>query len=203
MLGETVLGAERLGDRLGDERGVAERGEPDPEDARLVLGHEGRSSLEREPRLAGATRAGERHQASAALDPGETSSSSASLPTKELAGRGRFVFEIVLSGGKVPSPSWKIETGSVDVLEAVLAEVGELERLGSSSATVDGESTTCPPCAALMIRAARCTSMPTYLGGSRAGSPVWRPTRMRIGPASSPTIASLTADTAACAEANA
>jgi hypothetical protein len=40
-----------------------------------------------------------------------TSSTSPLLPTKELAGRGRFVFEIVLSGGKVSSPSWKIETG--------------------------------------------------------------------------------------------
>ena len=38
--------------------------------------------------------------------------SSCSLPTKELAGRGRFVFEIVLSGGKEPLPSWKIGTGS-------------------------------------------------------------------------------------------
>ena len=37
-----------------------------------------------------------------------------------------------------------------------------------------------------MIRAARCTSIPTYLGGSSAGSPVWIPTRIRIGPPSSP-----------------
>ncbi len=37
-----------------------------------------------------------------------TASTSASLPTNELAGRGRFVFEIVFSGGKEPSPSWKI-----------------------------------------------------------------------------------------------
>ena len=35
-----------------------------------------------------------------------TSESSRSLPTNELAGRGRFVFEIVLSGGKLSSPSW-------------------------------------------------------------------------------------------------
>ena len=58
-----------------------------------------------------------------------TSSSSVSLPTKELAGRGRFVFEIVLSGGNEPSPSWKIENRFLDVLQAVLAEVGEVERL--------------------------------------------------------------------------
>ena len=57
VLGEAVLGAERLRDRLGDERRVAERGEPDPEDARLVLGHELGGGLEREPRLARAARA--------------------------------------------------------------------------------------------------------------------------------------------------
>ena len=37
VLGEAVLRAEGLGDRLRDERGVAQGGEPDPEDARLVL----------------------------------------------------------------------------------------------------------------------------------------------------------------------
>ena len=39
-----VLGAERLGDRLRDERGIAERGEADPEDAGLVLGHKRRAA---------------------------------------------------------------------------------------------------------------------------------------------------------------
>ena len=57
VLGETVLGAERLGDRLGDERGIAERGEADPEDACLVLGDERGGRLDREPRLARAARA--------------------------------------------------------------------------------------------------------------------------------------------------
>ena len=57
VLGEAVLRAERLRDRLGDERGVAQGGEPDPEDACLVLGHEGGGRLEREPGLARAARA--------------------------------------------------------------------------------------------------------------------------------------------------
>ena len=35
-----------------------------------------------------------------------TSSTSRPLPTNEFAARGRFVFEIVLSGGKLPSPNW-------------------------------------------------------------------------------------------------
>jgi hypothetical protein len=33
-------------------------------------------------------------------------STSLRRPTNELAGRGRFVFEIVLSGGNRSSPSW-------------------------------------------------------------------------------------------------
>ena len=54
VLGEAVLGAERLGDRLGDEGGIAQGGEADPEDARLVRGNERRGGLERESGLAGA-----------------------------------------------------------------------------------------------------------------------------------------------------
>ena len=40
-----------------------------------------------------------------------TSAVSRSRPTNEDAGRGRFVLEIVLRGGKRSSPSWKIATG--------------------------------------------------------------------------------------------
>ena len=111
VLGEAVLGAERLGDRLRDERGVAQGGEPDPEDACLVLGDECGSRLEREPGLARAPGPGQRDESSSLLDQGEDRlRARASLPTKELAGRGRFVFEIVLSGGKLSSPSWKMAT---------------------------------------------------------------------------------------------
>ena len=58
VLGEAVLRAEGLRDRLGDERRVAQRGEPDPEDACLVRGDEGGGGLEREPRLPRAAWAG-------------------------------------------------------------------------------------------------------------------------------------------------
>ena len=57
VLGEAVLGAERLRDRLGHERRVAQRREADPEDAGLEGGHELGRRLEREPRLARAARA--------------------------------------------------------------------------------------------------------------------------------------------------
>ena len=68
MLGEAVLGAERLGDRLRDERRIAERGQADPEDARLVLGNELGCGLDREPRLARAAGAGQRDEARAVLE---------------------------------------------------------------------------------------------------------------------------------------
>ena len=58
-----------------------------------------------------------------------TSASSACLPTNELAGRGRLVFEIVLRGGNEPSPSWKMRNRYIDVLEAMLAKVTQLKRL--------------------------------------------------------------------------
>jgi hypothetical protein len=132
-----------------------------------------------------------------------TSESSGSLPTKELAGRGRLVFEIVLSGGKEPAPSWKIGIAPSMSFRRCSPRSISSSVPGSSNETVEGDNTTCPPCAALMILAARCTSMPTYFGGSRAGSPVWIPTRIRMGPPSKPIIASLTADTALSAEANA
>ena len=62
MLGEDVIGAERLCDRLADERRVAERCEADPEDAGLELRHELGRRFDRKPRLARAARAGQREQ---------------------------------------------------------------------------------------------------------------------------------------------
>ena len=56
---------------LGDEGRVAESSQPDPEDACLVAPDERRRGLDRQPGLARATRAGERHEARSALDPRE------------------------------------------------------------------------------------------------------------------------------------
>jgi hypothetical protein len=69
VLGDAVPCTQRLRDRLRDEGGVAQSGEPDPEDARLVLRDEGRRRLQGEPRLPGPARAGEREKARASLDP--------------------------------------------------------------------------------------------------------------------------------------
>ena len=54
-------------------------------------------------------------------------------PTNELAGLGRFVFEIVLSGGKLRRPKLEDRDRPFDVLQPVLAEVSEvmpIEELG-------------------------------------------------------------------------
>ena len=57
-----------------------------------------------------------------------TSASSRSRPTNALAGRGRFVFAIVASGGKLSPPSWKSATAPSTSFEPVLAELGQLRR---------------------------------------------------------------------------
>ena len=115
-----------------------------------------------------------------------TAASSSSRPRKGVAGTGRFVRWRLRIGGNSPAPSWNTRSGALKSLNRCSPRSISSNDSGSSSETVEGDSTTCPPCAALMILAARCTSMPTYLGGSRAGSPVWMPTRMRIGPVSKP-----------------
>lgn len=49
---------------------------------------------------------------------------------------------------------------------------------------------TCPPCPAAAIRAARCTSRPTYPSSVTSAVPVCSPIRTRIGPAASTCVAS-------------
>ncbi len=119
-----------------------------------------------------------------------TSATSRSRPTKLDAGRGRFVFEIVFSGGNDSPPSWKIHTGSSKSLTRCSPRSRSSDV--STRSRVAFESSTCPPWPALMIRAARCTSIPTYFGGSSSGLPVCSPIRRRIGPSPS-------ADCASCA----
>ena len=101
VLDEAVLCAERPCNRLRDECRIAERGEPDPEDAGLELGNERgpqpRSQAASCPCLRARSKSTRRAPSSTRDN---TSNSSSSRPTNELAGRGRLVLEIVLSGGK-------------------------------------------------------------------------------------------------------
>ena len=69
------------------------------------------------------------------------------------------MFEIVLSGGKLPSPSWKRETGCGDVLQPVLAEVGEWR--ARRAAAVVAREDDLAAVAGGRTRAAKWTSSPT------------------------------------------
>ena len=125
VLGEAVLCAEGLGDRLRDERGVAQGGEPDPEDARLVLRDECGSRLEREPGLARAPRPGQRHESSSLLDQGEDRFELL-LPADEGTRRAREVrVRDRLERGEALVAELEDGDRVLDVLQAMLAEVGE------------------------------------------------------------------------------
>ena len=127
MRGETILRAQGLRDRLGDEGGVAQCGKADPEDTRLVLGDEGGGRLEREPGLARAARPGQGEEPRAALDPlddlrelcvatDEGARRTGQVRVRDRLERGKGLASELVDGDRFD-----------DVLEAVLAEVCELE----------------------------------------------------------------------------
>ena len=101
-----------LRDRPRDERGIAQRGQAHPEDAGLVFGHQLCGSFDREARLARAARPGECHETSAVLEARKRPLELVVSADERARRRGRFVLEIVFSGGKETSPSWKIGTAS-------------------------------------------------------------------------------------------
>ena len=107
MRGELLLRAERLGDRRrGTRAGSRSVRQPDPEDAARGARHQLGRGLDREARLARAAGPAQR-------DEREPPGGATRSPRPPAPGRrttrpaaGRFVFEIVLSGGKRSSPSW-------------------------------------------------------------------------------------------------
>ena len=97
-----------------------------------------------------------------------SSSRSRVRPTKEEAGRGRFVFEIVFSGGKASLPSWKSATGS----SKSFSRCSPRSRTApSSSARVATRQQDLAPVARRLTRAARCTSRRRTLGGREPARP--------------------------------
>ena len=128
-----------------------------------------RRRLEREPGLAAPARAGERQQtrpSEESLDPGDLS-----LPSDEascVGGAGSSASRANGSAG-TPMAGRRSRAGRCararQVLQAVLAEVAQNDvvreaRPLTSSAVAD-ERSTCPPCPAAAILAARWTSSPT------------------------------------------
>ncbi len=112
------------------EAGIAQRCEPNPVDAGLSeLGDELRGCLDRKPCLARATPAARVTRRAAVSEQRDDLFDSPALPCPRTSWLpGRFVFEIVLSGGKrSPLPSWKIHTGSAKVLQPMLPEICHLD----------------------------------------------------------------------------
>ena len=197
VLGQSVLRPERLGDRLDDEPRVTQRSEPDPEDAALNSGTSSAAASIASRVFPDPPGPGQRHQSRAIRSSATTSATSRSRPTSatpaaaDSCSRSSSAAETTRrrAGTATParrSPSADAHPGRTPPPRPAL---------GSPR-----ESNTCPPWPALITRAARCTSRPTYFGGSTSGKPVCTPTRIRIGPASNPCIASATASTAAWAE---
>ena len=168
-----LLRAERLRDRLDHERRIAQRREPDPEHPRLELRHELRGRLDRQPRLPRAARTGQRHEPRAVPHQRRDLRDLRSRPTNDDAGRGRFVFEIVFSGGNASGAELEQTHRLVDVLQAVLAEIAKL--VPSTSSRVARERSTCPPWPALDPRRRVHVRAHVALGGHDRARPCAHP----------------------------
>ena len=105
LLGEPVLRAERLGDRLG--RPGRRRAVPPGRSRtrRPEVGHGCRDSTA--SRVLPVPPGPERVTRRLPLRQAQELAPLSALPMMGTRGRRRFVFEIVFSGGKRPSPSWK------------------------------------------------------------------------------------------------
>ena len=168
---------------------VAQRRERNPPDALGEVVRRLGGGLEREPGLAGAAGAGEGEQADAVPEPLDHLVELA-LAAEELGRRDREVGAVQRPRlRELARPELEQPLRRGEVLEAVLAQVADLEGLVEQVAGRRARRRL-PAVAAAMIRAARWTSIPTYLGGSRIGSPVWTPARTPDGPSSSAASAS-------------
>ena len=125
VLGEPVLGAQGLRDRLGDESGIAQGGEPNPEDACFVVRDERGRRFEREPSLPRAAGTREGEQARSLGDPGEDFLQ-LPLPADEGGGRaGKVGVRNRLEGREARVSELVDGNGLGDVFEPVFPEFGE------------------------------------------------------------------------------
>ena len=126
VLCKALLRPERLCDRLCDERRLAQRGEPDPEDAGHERRHEVGGSLEGEPGLAGTAGPAERDHASAVAEHVHDLVS-LFLPPDEGGRRPRQVgVRDRLQRRKVLLPELEERDRLGEVLQSVLAELGQV-----------------------------------------------------------------------------
>ena len=100
-----------------------------------------------------------------------------------MAGVGRSTLPGVRSGENSPSPSWDRRTRPSKSLSRCCPRSRSVaEAVSSRSGAVVGETRICPPCPSAAMRAARCTSRPTYPSVVTVATPVCSPFRTRIGP---------------------
>ena len=126
-LGDAVRRPDRLRDRRGDKRRVAKRGQTHPEHACLVGGDERPGSLEREARLARAAGASESDKARSALDEREHVFELGAATDEGARGPRQVRVRDRLEGREACIPKLEDRDRTVDVLQAVLAEVNERE----------------------------------------------------------------------------
>ncbi|MEX1357594.1 MAG: hypothetical protein WD981_03120 [Gaiellaceae bacterium] len=127
MLCERTPRAKGLGHRLGDQGGIAQRRQPDPEDAVSEVGDELRGRLDREAGLARAARAGEREEASAVAQQGADLGDLPRAADEGARGPGKVGVRDRLQRRKGLRSELEDPDRLGEVLQAVLAEV---ERLG-------------------------------------------------------------------------
>ena len=125
VLGEAVRRPDGLGDRRRHERGVAERGETDPEGPCLVGGDERCRGFERKARLARSARARERDEARSLLDEREHLGELCRAADERARRPGQVRIRDRLEGREAPRPELEDCDCSLDVLETMLTEIGE------------------------------------------------------------------------------
>jgi hypothetical protein len=156
---KVALGTGRLSHRRHDQTRIANRGQIDePHTVRKVVGRFGRRS-ECGPGLADPARAGDRDRPGRFVAHQGQDVDELPLPTDQWVGRDRQVCAVeTLQRGKL----------RVSELEHALGAARSLKRCSprsrrscSTRAAVAAETSTCPPCPAAAMRAARWTSKPT------------------------------------------
>jgi hypothetical protein len=126
VLGEAVLGPERLRNRVGDERRIAEGSKADPEDACLELRHQLGRSFDRQPRLARAAGPGQGQEAGAVLEQ-RGDLRDLPVPADEGARRaGQVRVRDRLQGREALRAELEDRDRLREVLQPLLAEVGAL-----------------------------------------------------------------------------
>src|SRR5215203_1816787 len=175
LLGHAVRRADDLRCGRKDKLRVPHGSKRDPPNALRVAVRGETSGLYGESRLARPPRPGKCEQARVSRGKERRDLGELRFSSKKRCRRNWEVGPIqALEPRKLPFSEMVDALGRRQVLQAVLPRS---LRSSSISCAVDEETRTCPPWPAAAMRAARCTSGPTYPSSARSGVPVCTPTR--------------------------